>query len=68
MFPRFLFFFFQVKLSESVPADTLVVSVFSTDRDSGINGKISYRLIQSPSQGFYIQPDNGKKINIENIL
>uniref|UniRef100_A0A672IG76 Protocadherin-16 n=1 Tax=Salarias fasciatus TaxID=181472 RepID=A0A672IG76_SALFA len=39
---------------------TLVLSVLATDRDSGQNGKISYRLLSSPLQGFYIQPDNGE--------
>uniref|UniRef100_A0A3Q1HYB0 Protocadherin-16 n=1 Tax=Anabas testudineus TaxID=64144 RepID=A0A3Q1HYB0_ANATE len=38
---------------------TLVLSVSATDRDSGLNGIISYRLLSSPLQGFYIQPDNG---------
>lgn len=47
-------------MSELVPADTLVLSVSATDRDSGLNGEISYRLLSSPLQGFYIQPDNGK--------
>uniref|UniRef100_A0A3Q3LUN9 Protocadherin-16 n=1 Tax=Mastacembelus armatus TaxID=205130 RepID=A0A3Q3LUN9_9TELE len=50
---------YQVELSELVPADTLVVSVSATDRDSGLNGKISYRLLSSPLQGFSIQPGNG---------
>ncbi|XP_040892286.1 protocadherin-23 [Toxotes jaculatrix] len=50
---------YQVELSELVSADTLVVSVSATDRDSGLNGKITYRLLSSPLQGFYIQPDNG---------
>lgn len=44
-----------------VSADTLVLSVSATDRDSGLNGKITYRLLSSPLQGFYIKPDNGKK-------
>ncbi|XP_041641522.1 protocadherin-23 [Cheilinus undulatus] len=50
---------YQVELSELVSADTLVLSVSATDRDSGFNGKITYRLLSSPLQGFYIQPDNG---------
>ena len=49
-----------MELSELVPADTLVLSVPATDKDSGLNGKIAYRLLSSPLQGFYIQPDNGK--------
>nr|XP_046274188.1 protocadherin-23 isoform X2 [Scatophagus argus] len=50
---------YQVELSELVPADTFVLSVSATDRDSGLSGKITYRLLSSPLQGFYIQPDNG---------
>lgn len=51
---------FKVELSELVSADTLVLSVSATDRDSGLNGKITYRLLSSPLQGFYIKPDNGE--------
>lgn len=41
-------------------ADTLVLTVSATDRDDGLNGKVTYRLLSSPLQGFYIQPENGK--------
>ncbi|XP_067354486.1 protocadherin-23 isoform X2 [Channa argus] len=50
---------YQVELSELVTAETLVVSVSAADRDSGLNGIISYRLLSSPLQGFYIQEENG---------
>ncbi|KAM6941752.1 protocadherin-23 [Lycodopsis pacificus] len=50
---------YQVELSELVLADTLVLTVSATDSDSGLNGKITYRLLSSPLQGFYIEPDNG---------
>lgn len=50
----------KVELSELVSADTFILSVIATDRDSGLNGKITYRLLSSPLQGFYIDPDNGK--------
>ncbi|XP_067441162.1 protocadherin-23 [Thunnus thynnus] len=50
---------YQVELSELVSADTFVLSVSATDRDSGVNGEITYRLLSSPLQGFYIHPDNG---------
>uniref|UniRef100_A0A665W9S6 Protocadherin-16 n=1 Tax=Echeneis naucrates TaxID=173247 RepID=A0A665W9S6_ECHNA len=52
---------YQVQMLAS--GDTLVVSVSATDKDSGLNGKITYRLLSSPLQGFYIQPDNGKNIS-----
>ncbi|XP_006796255.2 protocadherin-23 [Neolamprologus brichardi] len=48
-----------VELSELVSADTFVMSVSATDRDSELNGKINYRLLSSPLQGFYIQPEDG---------
>ncbi|XP_068177196.1 protocadherin-23 [Antennarius striatus] len=57
--PVFTKLSYQVELSELVSADTLVLSVSATDRDSGLNGKIVYRLLSSPLQGFYILPDNG---------
>ncbi|KAM9769368.1 protocadherin-23 [Menidia menidia] len=50
---------YQVELSELVSEETLVLTVSATDRDSGINGNVSYRLLSSPLQGFYIQPDTG---------
>lgn len=55
-------FISQVDLSELVAADTLVLSVSATDRDSGLNGEITYRLLSSPLQGFYIQADSGKTV------
>lgn len=51
---------FKVDLSELAPADTLVLSVSATDRDSGPNGEITYRLLSSPLQGFYVQAHSGK--------
>ncbi|XP_067261327.1 protocadherin-23 isoform X2 [Chanodichthys erythropterus] len=51
--------FYQVLLPEHTSADTYVVSVSATDKDSGQNGNISYRLLSSPVRGFYIDPDNG---------
>lgn len=50
-----------MELSELVSADTFVMSVSATDRDSELNGKINYRLLSSPLQGFYIQPEDGKE-------
>ncbi|XP_016148051.1 protocadherin-23 [Sinocyclocheilus grahami] len=50
---------YQVVLPERTSADSYVVSVSATDKDSGQNGRISYRLLSSPARGFYIDPDNG---------
>lgn len=49
----------QVMLPELTPADTFVVAVSATDRDSSLNGKISYRLLSSTKGGFYINNENG---------
>ncbi|KAI2668551.1 Protocadherin-23 [Labeo rohita] len=50
---------YQVVLPEQTLEDSFVVSVSATDKDSGQNGRISYRLLSSPVRGFYIDPDNG---------
>ncbi|XP_030644108.1 LOW QUALITY PROTEIN: protocadherin-23 [Chanos chanos] len=50
---------YQVVLSELTPSDTSVVTVSATDEDSGLNGKISYRLLSSPLRGFYIDSETG---------
>ncbi|KAL1023495.1 hypothetical protein UPYG_G00041480 [Umbra pygmaea] len=50
---------YQVEFPELSPANTLILTVSATDRDSGVNGKLSYRLLLSPLHGFYIHPDNG---------
>ncbi|MCI4394856.1 hypothetical protein PGIGA_G00173570 [Pangasianodon gigas] len=51
--------FYQVVLPELTPADVFVVAVSATDRDSSLNGKISYRLLSSTKSGFYINNENG---------
>ncbi|XP_051560919.1 protocadherin-23 [Myxocyprinus asiaticus] len=50
---------YQVVLPEWTSADSYVVAVSATDRDSGKNGKICYRLLSSPLRGFYIDAENG---------
>lgn len=57
-------------LPELTPADVFVVAVSATDRDSGLNGKISYRLLSSTKAGFYISHENGNiclKFKLTNI-
>ncbi|XP_037108956.1 protocadherin-23 [Syngnathus acus] len=50
---------YQAELSELAPADTFVLNVSATDKDSGLNGKITYKLLSSLLQGFYVQPHTG---------
>ncbi|XP_061685390.1 protocadherin-23 [Syngnathoides biaculeatus] len=50
---------YQVELSELAQADTFVLNVSAADKDSGLNGKITYRLLSSALQGFYVQAHTG---------
>lgn len=55
-----LCFHHQVTVSEHLPAGSAVITVTATDRDSGENGKITYRVVSSTRGVFYIDPNNGK--------
>uniref|UniRef100_A0AAY4EM86 Protocadherin-16 n=1 Tax=Denticeps clupeoides TaxID=299321 RepID=A0AAY4EM86_9TELE len=50
---------YQVTLPEHSPPGSPVITVTATDRDSGDNGRITYRLMSSTRDGFYIDPKNG---------
>ncbi|XP_061102894.1 protocadherin-23 [Conger conger] len=50
---------YQVVLPELSSADTFVLALSATDRDSGPNGRVSYRLLTSPLKSFYIHAENG---------
>lgn len=49
----------QVTLPEHTPPGSTVVTVTATDRDSGENGKITYSVMSSTQDGFYVDPNNG---------
>uniref|UniRef100_A0A8C4HPL9 Protocadherin-16 n=1 Tax=Dicentrarchus labrax TaxID=13489 RepID=A0A8C4HPL9_DICLA len=57
--PAFTHDLYQVTLPEHTPPGSAVVTVTATDRDSGENGKITYRVMSSTQEGFYIDPKNG---------
>ncbi|XP_059207577.1 protocadherin-16-like [Centropristis striata] len=57
--PAFTHDLYQVTLPEHTPPGSVVVTVTATDRDSGENGKITYRVTSSTQEGFYIDPNNG---------
>ncbi|MFT7807568.1 protocadherin-23 isoform X1 [Arapaima gigas] len=50
---------YQVVVPELTPAGTSILAVSATDCDAGLNSKLTYRLLPSPSTGFYISPHNG---------
>ncbi|XP_035482204.2 protocadherin-16 [Scophthalmus maximus] len=57
--PVFTHDLYQVTLPEHTPPGSAVVTVTATDRDSGDNGKITYRVMSSTQEGFYVDPNNG---------
>ncbi|KAJ8404690.1 hypothetical protein AAFF_G00335530 [Aldrovandia affinis] len=50
---------YQVTLLEHSPPGSPVITVTATDQDSGENGRITYRVMSSTRDGFYIDPSNG---------
>uniref|UniRef100_A0A8C2ZQ62 Protocadherin-16 n=1 Tax=Cyclopterus lumpus TaxID=8103 RepID=A0A8C2ZQ62_CYCLU len=58
--PTFTQDLYQVTVSEHLPAGSAVITVTATDRDSGENGKITYRVMSSTRGVFYIDPSNGE--------
>uniref|UniRef100_A0A3Q3JL15 Protocadherin-16 n=1 Tax=Monopterus albus TaxID=43700 RepID=A0A3Q3JL15_MONAL len=57
--PAFTHDLYQVTLPEHTPPGSAVVTLTATDRDSGENGRITYRVVSSTEEGFYIDPNNG---------
>ncbi|KAM9852933.1 protocadherin-16-like [Aulostomus maculatus] len=57
--PTFTQDLYQVTVSEHLPAGSAVITVTATDRDSGDNGKITYRVMSSTRGVFYVDPSNG---------
>ncbi|XP_061557950.1 LOW QUALITY PROTEIN: protocadherin-16-like [Phycodurus eques] len=57
--PAFTQDLYQVTLPEHTPAGSVVVTITATDRDSGENGRITYSVMSSTQEGFYIDPNNG---------
>ncbi|XP_026154669.1 protocadherin-16-like [Mastacembelus armatus] len=50
---------YQVTILEHLPAGSAIITVTATDRDSGDNGRITYRVMSSTRGIFYIDPSNG---------
>ncbi|XP_056330520.1 protocadherin-16 [Danio aesculapii] len=49
---------YEVTLAEHSPAGSSVITVTATDKDSGENGRITYRVVSTKDM-FYIDPSNG---------
>uniref|UniRef100_A0A8C1TQ36 Protocadherin-16 n=1 Tax=Cyprinus carpio TaxID=7962 RepID=A0A8C1TQ36_CYPCA len=57
--PTFTQDLYQVTLPEHSPPGSPIITVTATDRDSGENGKVTYRVMSSTRDGFNIDPKNG---------
>ncbi|KAM6907301.1 protocadherin-16 [Xenentodon cancila] len=57
--PAFTHDLYQITLPEHTPPGSPVITVTATDRDSGENGRITYSVMSSTQEGFYIDPSNG---------
>ncbi|XP_028856949.1 protocadherin-16-like isoform X2 [Denticeps clupeoides] len=57
--PTFTHDLYQVTLAEHSPAGSPVITVTATDKDSGENGRITYRVLPSATDAFHIDPNNG---------
>lgn len=54
-----VFCYWQVTLAEHSPAESSVITVTATDKDSGENGRITYRVVSTKDM-FHIDPNNGE--------
>uniref|UniRef100_A0A4W3IGZ8 Protocadherin-16 n=1 Tax=Callorhinchus milii TaxID=7868 RepID=A0A4W3IGZ8_CALMI len=50
---------YQIGLLELTPMNSYVLTVSATDKDSGVNGQLSYRILLGATQGFYINSETG---------
>ncbi|XP_075054561.1 protocadherin-16 [Mixophyes fleayi] len=57
--PEFKQSLYQVTIMEHTQAWTPLITISATDRDSGENSRITYKVLSSGSGAFYIHPDNG---------
>eukprot|EP00079_Xenopus_tropicalis_P032103 XP_017945874.1 PREDICTED: protocadherin-16 [Xenopus tropicalis] len=57
--PEFGKSLYQVSILEHAAAGTPLFTVRATDRDSGDNGRVSYRVLSPVGGAFHIHPDNG---------
>ncbi|MEQ2244133.1 hypothetical protein ILYODFUR_014045 [Ilyodon furcidens] len=57
--PTFTQDLYQVTVSEHLGAGSALITLTATDRDSGENGKITYRVMSSTNGAFFIDPSNG---------
>ncbi|XP_027722594.1 protocadherin-23 [Vombatus ursinus] len=65
--PLFSQDFYQVTLPEMMPVGSSILTVSATDQDTGIDGRISYRILSS-ADGFSIDPQNGSIFTVKPVM
>ncbi|XP_041055633.1 protocadherin-16-like [Carcharodon carcharias] len=65
--PVFVQDLYQVTMSEFVSSGCSIVTVTATDRDSGENGQILYRLMSPSTGAFSIDPHNGTLFTVREV-
>ncbi|XP_043556127.1 protocadherin-23 isoform X1 [Chiloscyllium plagiosum] len=50
---------YQIVFPELSPVNTYILTVSATDKDTGVNGKVSYRILPGTSTEFYINAESG---------
>ncbi|XP_041034757.1 protocadherin-23 [Carcharodon carcharias] len=50
---------YQIILPELSPVNTYILTVSATDKDSGVNGKVSYRILPGTTKEFYVNAESG---------
>uniref|UniRef100_UPI00398EB44D protocadherin-23 n=1 Tax=Pristiophorus japonicus TaxID=55135 RepID=UPI00398EB44D len=50
---------YQIKLPELTSVSTYILTVSATDKDSEVNGKVSYRILPGTTGEFYINAESG---------
>ncbi|XP_078078835.1 protocadherin-16-like [Mustelus asterias] len=65
--PVFVQDLYQVSVSEFVSSSSSIVTVTATDRDSGENGQILYRLLSPTNGAFSIDPHNGTLFTVRGV-
>ncbi|XP_032878094.1 protocadherin-16 [Amblyraja radiata] len=66
--PLFMQDLYQVLVSEFTPPGTSIVTVTATDRDSGANGQVHYRLLDPEDGLFNIDPHNGTLFTVQPLV
>ncbi|KAM4697236.1 protocadherin-16 [Discoglossus pictus] len=66
--PKFTYNLYQATVMEHIPVGTSLITVTATDRDSGDNGRVTYRVLSGGSGAFEIDPENGTLFTTQRMV